>query len=99
MVQVRSLAWELPHALAATKKKKKKTSDCSGYIHCRGTGSIPIWHSGLKDLAAIAWIQSLAQEVSCASGMAIKKKKKIEATIILNIPSNRSPQMYIVIAL
>ena len=46
------------------------------------------WHSGLKGsgvAAAVAQIQSLAQELPCAVGVAIKKKKKERSSDFLQL--------------
>ena len=43
---------------------------------CRGTGSIPglaQWVKKARVTTAVAWIQSLAQEIPYAVGVAIKK--------------------------
>ena len=59
---------------------KNLTSAAGGWGRCGGVGSIPSqaqWCKRSGIAAAVAQIQSLAQEVPCAMGVAIKGKKDI----------------------
>ena len=53
---IRPLAWEPLYAVGAAlekAKKKKKNSDCSSSVYCRGSGLSPDQYSGLKDPALL----------------------------------------------
>ena len=77
---IRPLTWEPPYTLGAALekiKKKKKESNCRGLGHwfypwpgTVGYGIQCCWN------CSICWIQSLAQEIPYALGVAIKNKTK-----------------------
>ena len=51
---------------------------------CRGVGLIPgpaQYIKGFGTAAAAAWIQSLAQQLPCAAGAAIKKEEEIKKDV------------------
>ena len=81
-----------PTAGNGRKKQARRGSSHHGTVgegsgHCRGEGSIPSpgqWVKGsgvataAAQVSAVAWIQSLVQELPRTTGTAIKKKEKIK---------------------